>query len=154
MKYARLPVALTVVLFLGILTGGGCATKTDPTKEQGIQLLRDFLAALEAKDYDKAASLMYFAPGDPPTPKGLAQLQGEMSMAGIEVLAAKGTWGKLEDVGGRVRNAGKHRKLPSDECYGIKSEGGKYQGGSAAFFWDGQRLKLLDCDDISTLSPL
>jgi hypothetical protein len=92
-----------------------------PTKEAAVQVLRDFLAALEAKDYDKAAKFLHFPPDvkiDIHKELSVGLDRKEISKKGIDILAAKGKWGKLEEVFGKenAERRAKRMQVPLDAC--------------------------------------
>jgi pyruvate/2-oxoglutarate dehydrogenase complex dihydrolipoamide acyltransferase (E2) component len=123
----------------------------EPTKEMAEQRLRDMLAALEAKDYDKAMTYMASAPGIPADKmkESLARVLEikEISAHGIDVLVAKGQFGKLEQVAPEkgARWAAKFEK-PVAECYGFV-----FDKAEAGFHWDGKELKFIRLDDVGKL---
>ncbi len=126
------------------------AGKGKPTKEAAVQVLRDFLAALEAKNCDKAATFLHL----PPDQKFDAQRelsQGlerkEISKKGIDILAAKGQWGKLAEVFPKNAEArAKRMQVPLDACYGLR-----FDPAEAGFYWNGSQFKLIRVDDIGKL---
>jgi hypothetical protein len=123
-----------------------------PTKAAAIQRLRDVLAVLESKDYTKATELFAFPANERPRSAeaafGKLIEQKEISAKGIDVLAAKGKYGKLADVFGPEKAASYVEKyvLPLDECYGLSVD-----GASVGFHWDGVSLKLFRLDDVGKL---
>jgi len=128
-----------------------------PTKEAGIQRLKDVLAALEAKDWDKTAS--YFAfPAGKDRPKDLGDKLGklielkEISAKGIEILEAKGKWGKLSEVFEPERAARFAEKfgVPVADCWGFSVEGASANA-SVGFHWDGKELKLIRLNNVGKL---
>ncbi len=125
-----------------------------PSKEQAVQVLKDFHAALQAQDYDKAVTFLQPHPMIKPEAlkKDLAEFlkRKEISAKGIEILAAKGTWGKLEEVfeAARARSMAQRFKVSVDSCFGFK-----LKEAEAAFFWNGEQLKIIRCNDIGQLAP-
>lgn len=123
----------------------------EPTKAMAEQRLRDMLAALEAKDYDKAMTYMASVPGVPADKmkESLARVLEikELSAHGIDTLVAKGQWGKLEQVAPEkgARWAAKFEK-PVAECYGFVLDKAE-----AGFHWDGKELKFIRLDDVGKL---
>jgi hypothetical protein len=140
-----------LVLTLAFLALVGCKS-SGPTKEAAVQTLRNFLAAIEAKDYDKAAGMLKLPPQVTPDDikRGLGRIMElqEISSKGIDILAEKGKWGKLADVYGADRaNRFVERSGASlDDSYGLN-----YQEAEAAFFWDGKEFKITRVDDIGKL---
>jgi hypothetical protein len=136
-------------LVAGLLTAG--VARAD-TKDKAVQTLRDFLAALEAKDYKKAATFLEGA-AKAPQEKLAKELEAlltrrEISKKGIEVLAAKGKWGKLDEVfkPDRAKSMADRFKVPVASCYGLE-----FNGGEAGFYWNGTRFTLIRVDDIGKL---
>lgn len=123
-----------------------------PTKDAAIQRLKDTLAALEAKDWQKASA--YFAFPAAERPKSLESMLGklielkEISAKGIETLAAKGTWGKLAEVfePERAKSWADRFAVPVDECYGFKLD-----NASVGFHWDGKELKLIRLNNVGKI---
>jgi hypothetical protein len=130
----------------------GVPTGSAPSKELAITTLEAVNAALEAKDYTKAAGLFGTPPGA--TKEELAkQLERlieiqEISAPGIKILAAKGTWGKLAEVfpDRAERFAGKFG-VPVDQCYGLA-----FDQAEAGFHWTGTQLAVIRLDDIGKLA--
>lgn len=142
--------------WLAVVLVGACTTmsvaQAQPTKEKAVQVLREVLAALEAKDYDRAAKHFQF-PAKADRSKIASELAAlltrrEISKKGIDVLAAKGKWGKLADVlaAKRAQGYANRFKVPLDACYGLLLEPAE-----AGFYWDGARFKIIRCDDIGKL---
>jgi hypothetical protein len=123
----------------------------EPTKAMAEQRLRDMLAALEAKDYKKAMTFMASAPGIPveKMEESLARVLEikELSAHGIDVLVAKGQWGKLEQVAPAKgpRWAARFEK-PIGECYGLVLDSAE-----VGFHWDGKELRFIRLDDVGKL---
>ncbi len=132
---------------------GGNKTSGQPTKENAVQLLRDALTALEAKDYDKAAS--YFKIPANATQDEIKRQLGrllelqELSEKGIDILAKDGKWGKLEEAFGadRAKSMAERAGVPLDSCYGLT-----LRNAEAGFYWDGKQFKIIRCDDIGKLN--
>jgi hypothetical protein len=126
--------------------------RNGPTKEAALQLLRDVLAALEAKDTKKAAS--YFAL---PAKAPLAEVEKELgrfierrhiSAAGIQILGERGKWGRLEQAFGPEEAA----RVAKSYEFDVEAAWGFSLGrAAAAFVWDGKTLKVAIFDDIGTL---
>ena len=123
----------------------------DPTKEMAEKRLREMLAALEAKDYKKAMTFMASSPNIPAEKlqEGLERILEikEISAHGIDVLMAKGQWGKLETIAPDKgpRWAQKFDK-PVGECWGIV-----FDNAEVGFHWDGKELKFIRLDDVGKL---
>jgi hypothetical protein len=136
-------------LVAGLLTAG--VARAD-TKDKAVQTLRDFAAALDAKDYKKAVTFFQRQPDDPPEriAKELENFvaRGEISRKGVEIIAAKGKWGKLDEVvsAAQARAWADRNKVPVASCYGLT-----FGDAEAAFYWDGKRFTLLHVDDIGKL---
>jgi len=148
----RINLATAAFAVLGMLVVTSPARAAEPTREQAIEHLKGLLAALEAKDYDKAATFFAMPPKATPEqlkatlPKVL-ELK-ELSAEGIEAIAEQGKWGKLTEVAGErggARWATRFGVKP-DECYALVSTPGE-----AAFHWDGTKLRMIRCDDIGKL---
>jgi hypothetical protein len=136
----------------GTATGSTSTTTAEPVKGDAVRVLRDALAALEAKDYDKAASLFQAPPGTSPEDikrqlARLLELQ-EISQTGIDILARDGKWGKLEDAFGaeRAKRIAERASVPLNACYGLT-----LRNAEAGFYWDGKQFKIIRCDDIGKL---
>ncbi|MCI0641268.1 MAG: hypothetical protein L0Y72_00945 [Gemmataceae bacterium] len=146
--------ALVIVLFCGFsfllpldVQGGG----KKPTKESAVQMLRDFLAALEAKDYDKAAKFLHFPPDvkvDIQKELSVGLERKEISKKGIDILAAKGKWGKLAEVFDKdvAERRAKRMQVPLDECYGLK-----FESAAAGFWWTNSTFKIIRVNNIGKL---
>ena len=147
------------LLALALLTLANCkkadvstAGAGGPTREAAVQLLRTFLAAVEAKDYDKAAAMIQTSSEVSPDEikKALGRMldQNELSARGIDILAERGKWGKLAEVYGAERASRLIARagVSVDDCYGLNLEGAE-----AGFYWDGRQFKLVRIDDIGKL---
>jgi hypothetical protein len=149
-KIIALLVLALVVVSCGKLGGNKSA---EPTKDNAVQTLRDALAALDAKDYDKATTF-FKVPANATSEDikrqlgRLVELQ-ELSVKGIDILARDGKWGKLEEVFGadRAKNMVERAGVPVDSCYGMN-----LRNAEAGFYWDGKQFKIIRCDDIGKLS--
>ena len=147
MRIKTLPLMLTIC-FLPTST---LLAADAPTKEMAVQHLQAFLAVLDTRDFDKA--LTYVAPIPDLTPEDKKKMMQRMAEAreltkpGIEILAAKGQWGKLTAVRPDKAEAWAQKfKVPADQCYALS-----YEGAEAAFHFDGKSLKIIRCDDIGKL---
>lgn len=128
------------------------------SKEAAVKLLNDFLAAIEAKDYKKAAAFYISNPDfdttDPEKACKTLLERKEISKKGIEILAAKGKWGNdLENAASdrareRVKRKAAEFKVAPEGLYGLALE--KPQS-FALFFWNGKEFKILKLDDIGRL---
>jgi len=127
----------------------GTLHAAEPTKAAAVEVLRGLLGALVAQDYGKAVTFFQMPPGA--TPEDLKKAASrllelkEISAPGIEILDAKGKWGKLIDTvepARAERFAGKFG-VPVAECYGLT-----LGHAEAGFYWDGKQLKVIRCDDI------
>ena len=136
----------------GVQTDGTGGPNTGPTKEAAVQLLRSFLAAVEAKDYSKAAAMIQTSSQVPPAEieKALGRILelNEISARGIDILAERGKWGKLAEVYGadRASRLIARAGVPVDDCYGLNLENAE-----AGFYWNGKEFKLVRVDDIGKL---
>jgi hypothetical protein len=147
-------VMLAAAIVLSLWLGAPAVQAAEPTKEQAIAHLKGLLTALEAKDYDKAATFFVVPPGA--TPEQLKEAmtalieKREISAEGIEVLAAEGKWSKLADVAKpeteRAASWAKRSGVNPTECWALMGAPGE-----AAFHFDGTSLKLIRCDDIGKL---
>ena len=116
-----------------------------------IQSLRELLAAIESGDLDEGAT--YLHPFPDMKPEDMKQaLPGfvekrEISGPGIDVLAAKGTFGPLTEVFAE-RGTSWAGKVGADvaQCYALS-----YEGAEVAALWDGQRFLFLRLDDVGKL---
>lgn len=146
--------ALSIVLAVacGKDKGGGGPTASAPSKEVAIETLKAVNAALEAKDYDKAAG-MFGMPEGATKDQLAGQLGGliekqEISKAGIDVMAANGKFGKLSEVfPDKGERWAKKFNVKLDECYAMSHENGE-----AAFHWTGSSFKIIRLDDIGKLA--
>jgi hypothetical protein len=146
---AAVLVALAGCKKAGDQTAAGAA---GPTKEAAIQVLRNFLSAVEAKDYDKAAAMIQTSEQVPrdEISKALGRMLelNELSARGIDILAERGKWGKLAEVYGtdRASRLIARAGVPVDDCYGLNLDAAE-----AGFYWDGKQFKLVRIDDIGKL---
>jgi hypothetical protein len=135
----------------GVLLTAGVAL-ADPTKENAVKALNDFLAALEGKDYKKAGTFLQGTDKAPAAKleKELSALleRKEISKKGIEILAAKGKWGKLTEVfdADKAKRMAERFKVDAAACYGLA-----LGNAEAGFHWDGKRFTLIRVDDIGKL---
>lgn len=127
-----------------------------PSKEAGIQRLKDVLAALEAKDYAKATGYFVLPAGAPADQVAeqlgkLIELK-EISAPGIEVVATKGKWGKLAVVFEPERAAkwAERSGVAVDQCWGFSVDGGGANA-SVGFHWDGKELKVIRLNNVGKL---
>jgi len=155
------PAAALLMLILAVVscnrTAGnkndGSSASSEPSKENAVRVLRDALTALQAQDYDKAATF-FKIPGNAQPEEikkqlgRLLELQ-EISPAGIEILARDGKWGKLDEAFSpeRAKNIAERAGVPLDSCYGLS-----LRNAEAGFYWDGKQFKIIRCDDIGKLS--
>lgn len=146
-------VAGLLALAIGIAAAPAAqADEKQPTKEAAVQALRDLYAALDAKDYDKALAVLAVPKGTKPE-DAKKQLDGliqnkEISKKGIDILADKGKWGKVDEVFGAERAKSWAERFGVDlkNCYGLG-----FMGAEAAFFWDGKSFRIFRCNDIGKL---
>lgn len=131
---------------------GSTTTSAEPSKDNAVRVLQNALAALEAKDYDKAATF-FNAPSGSSSENVKRQLSRllelqEISQKGIDILARDGKWGRLEQVFGtdRAKRLAERAGVPLDACYGLK-----LSNAEAGFYWYGQQFKIIRCDDIGKL---
>ena len=123
-----------------------------PTKEMAIKHLQAFLSVLDTGDFDKA--LTYIAPlpdlAHEDQQKMMRRLveAREITRQGIEVLAAKGQWGKLADIHpDKSDDWARKFHVPPDQCWALA-----YEGAEAAFHFEPrQGLKIIRCNDIGKL---
>lgn len=155
-KLSRLVLAAALLAALagckkaGDQASGGAAA--GPTKEAAVQTLRSFLAAVEARDYDKAAAMIQISEqvSRDEISKSLGRMldQNELSARGIDILAERGKWGKLAEVYGAERASRLIARagVSVDDCYGLNLDAAE-----AGFYWDGKQFKLVRIDDIGKL---
>ena len=135
-----------------VQTDGSGGPNSGPTKEAAVQTLRTFLAAVEAKEYPKAAAMIQTSSEVSPAEieKSLGRMldNNELSARGIDILAERGKWGKLAEVFGadRASRLIARAGVPVDDCYGLNLENAE-----AGFYWNGQQFKLVRVDDIGKL---
>jgi hypothetical protein len=134
-------------------TSGASTPSGAPTKEAAVKTLQDAAAALEAKDYDKAVVHFHVPPGATPeqfktAAPGMVENR-EISKQGVEILAAQGKWGKLEEVlpKDRAQRYAERSGVPLAECYGLT-----HGDAETGFYWDGRQFKLIRCDDVGKLA--
>jgi hypothetical protein len=130
------------------------AGEAKPTKEAAVKVLKDFHAALKAKDIDRALTYL-FIPDKlkdhiDELKKSLRALEGtrEITAKGIEVLATKGKWGNLKELQDEAE--AKRMTFGSADlgkCYGLFV--GSRSG--AAFVWDGKAFRLSYFNNIGSL---
>lgn len=122
-----------------------------PSKEAAIQHLKDLNAALEAKDWKKAVTFMAPFPGMPPEKMEeqigkLAEIK-EISAKGIDILAAKGKWGKLSEVfPEKAERWAQKAGVPADQTWGFS-----YENAEVGMHWDGKAFKVIRLDDVGKL---
>jgi outer membrane biosynthesis protein TonB len=127
-----------------------------PSREAAIKHLREVLAVLEAKDYGKAVAYFAFPANERPrSPEAafgkLIELK-EISAKGIDVLAAKGKYGKLAEVLGPEKAAhfADKFKVAVDECWGFAVDGAQANA-TVGFHWDGSVLRLIRLNNVGKL---
>ena len=131
---------------------GATTTTAGPVKESAVRVLQDALAALEARDYAKAATFFRVPPSSDleDVKKQLARLLElrELSQNGIDILARDGKWGKLDQAfsADRAKYMAERAGVPLDACYGLS-----LRNAEAGFYWDGKQFKIIRCDDIGKL---
>ena len=132
---------------------GASTASGAPTKEAAVKTLQDAAAALEAKDYDKALLYIHVPPNRTPEQfktagPGLIEKQ-EISTKGVEILAAQGKWGKLDEVfeKERAQSMAERAGLPLEQCYGLM-----HGDAQAGFHWNGQQFKIMHLDDVGKLT--
>lgn len=120
-----------------------------PAKAQAVQVLRDFLKAVEAKDYDKALT-MYLLPPEVSEERAkeyfAEMLQTkEVSAKGVDALADKGKWGKYAEVVNAKEAEYWVARLSVEaaECYGLSLGAGR-----VGLHWDGTSFKLFQCTGV------
>ena len=132
-------------------TGEPQAVAAAPTKDALIGVLRDLNKALDAEDY--AGALVYWVAFPGMTVEAMTkgmegfQEKQEISAAGIDILAEKGTFGPLLEVfpergGYFATKAG----VDAAACYALA-----YEGAEVAAHWDGKTLRLIRIDDVGKL---
>ena len=122
-----------------------------PTREAALDLVRKTATALEAKNYDEAATYFKVPAGMSPKKlhKALAKMvaRREISSAGVETLAKNPKWGKLEEVfGKRAHDWASRSQVPLEDCYGLGMEPAE-----VGLYWDGSRFFLIRLDDVGKL---
>ena len=130
-------------------------TGDKPTRELLVKTLRVFLHRIKNKHYDELRPNVY-VPEDFQMSRFSDSLKrDELSEEGIKVLAAKGSFGKADQVYHKLRAEAltKRVQVPVDECYGYVAKIGGVQGEALAH-WIGDRYKLLRADDIGKLSAV
>lgn len=144
-----LQIALALLASLAVTA---CGQSGPPTKADVVSHLEGILAAIEAKDWDGAASHMLLNDKAPPKEKWPEVFPGfvtrnEISKAGIAILAEKGTFGPLSEVfEERGASWAERAGVPLDKCYGLGHEGAE-----VAVFASDDGLKLIRLDDVGKL---
>jgi hypothetical protein len=149
-------VAVAVLLIGGIVTVL-LLTGSKPTKDRAVSTLRDFYSAYAANDYARAASMVYIRnkAEQERAEQDMRNRMVDLSPGGIDLLAEKGTWGKLDEVfaaddARNVRSRVTGLAISPDICYVLHSRMASVNA-VAAFVWDGGRFKILYIDDINKL---
>lgn len=138
-----------------------------PTKEAAIEHLRKVLAALEAKDWEKVAGYFAVSAGvvPPSHPDDLQRAyelkfrayleQRNVSAKGIDVLAARGKWGKLSDLFNPELAAHFAQKfgVPADQLWAFSVEGVSPNRSPllVGFHHDGRELHLIRLEAVGEL---
>lgn len=136
----------------GSTNGSTSTSSAAPVKDDAVKVLRSALAALESKDYDKAASFFKIPSGASTEDinKQLARLieLQEISSSGIDILAKDGKWGKLDETfsADQAKRIAERAGVSLDACYGLT-----LKSAEAGFYWDGKQFKIIRCDDIGKL---
>lgn len=98
------------------------------TREQAVQLLNQFLQALEERNHGSAIALLKLPPladlnAVRQSLEGFLQ-NGEISHGGTDVLAARGEWGPLLEVLGQERAnlTARRAEVHVEACYGFAFE--------------------------------
>jgi hypothetical protein len=133
-------------------------THPAPSKDAAIARLKEVLAALEAKDWDKVGGMFAFG-DDKPSPEKLEKKLGrlieigEISAPGIELLAKSATWGPLVEVMGPEKAEGFARnfKVPVGDTYGFRLEQPDVTTATVGFHWDGTTLRLIRLNNVGKL---
>ena len=136
----------------GAAGGGTPAAATTATKDAVIAHLRATLAAIEAEDWDAAAAHFHMGPRAPKPAEFPEAFRGmvakrEISAAGIDVLAAKGTFGSLAEVfPERGASWAERAGVPLDRCYALA-----HGDGEVAVYLGEGGLQLIRLDDVGKL---
>jgi hypothetical protein len=134
-------------------------THPPPSKEVAVARLKEVLAVLEAKDWEKAGDMFAFGSGKRPSPEKLEKKLGrlieieEISAPGIELLVKNGTWGPLIEVMGQ-RKAEEYAdsfRVPVGDCYGFRLEQPDVTTATVGFHWDGTTLRLIRLNNVGKL---
>lgn len=127
---------------------------SEPSNEAAVLLLQNFASRLEAGDFSKAALLMNTPPGISEDEKlkamkGIIE-KGEISSAGVAILAEEGTWRTLTEVFADRGSAWAERwELAPEKCWALGLEPAE-----TAFVWTGDSFLLFRCDDVGKLGNL
>jgi hypothetical protein len=135
-------------------SGGGtgpASAPAAPTKEAVIGLLRGLMAALEAKDHDKALEFLVAFPGMDPARarEAVGGFVGkrEISAAGIDVLEARGTFGPLKEVfPDRAEYLAKKAGVDPEKCVALSLDPAE-----VAVYWGGDKPRFIRLDDVGKL---
>jgi hypothetical protein len=140
-----------VLAVIGVLLGESAVEAQQPAKEEAVKTLRAFVAALEAKDYERALFYLQLPPDekiDPEKELGGLLRRGEISRKGIDIIAAKGKWGKLTEIisAARVDRYAKQLKIAPESCYGFV-----LGDAEACLCWTGMRFTIFRVENIGKL---
>lgn len=123
------------------------------TREQAVQLLNQFLQALEERNHGSAIALLKLPPladlnAVRQSLEGFLQ-NGEISHGGIGILTTRGKWGPLAQVVGQERadEIARRAEVPVEACYGFA-----FEEAEAAFHWDGRQFRIIRCNNVGQLS--
>jgi len=150
----RLLAVPLVVLLVHLIVGAALTAADDPkpTKEAGVQTLRDLLGALEAKDYPKAVTYLKLPPSlkqeEAEKLAGKLLENKEISKKGIDVIARDGKWGKFAEVidAERAKKTAERFGVPPDACWGMS-----LKNAEVGLYWDGKKFQVIRCNNVGKL---
>lgn len=132
-------------------TASATAVASTPDREAALAHLRKAASALEAKNFEEAATYFKLPEGAPPevVAKELAKLteKKEISSAGVEKLAKDAKWGTLQEVfGDKGARWTERAKVPPEQCYALSKDPAE-----VGLFWDGSKFLIFRLDDVGKL---
>lgn len=146
----RLVAAPVILLVAAAL--GAAADDPKPTREVGVQTLRDLLGALEAKDYPKAVTYLKLPPNikqeEGEKLAGKLLENKEISKKGIDLIAKDGKWGKFTEVidAERAKKTAERFGVPPDACWGMS-----LKNAEVGLYWDGKKFQVIRCNNVGKL---
>lgn len=147
------------VLFSALIVVGVMALiylNSGPTKGKAVRTLRDFMAANDARDFDRVRELLQL-PASVDWEKSRSDFADKgmvdgitLNARGIEILAEKGKWGGLMKVftDASASEFADKVKVSADDCYALRTYN---PTAYAVFYWNGERFEILGLLNIGLL---